>query len=238
MKSEVPDLSESDINYFESRFRPVTVFWRRTVSILHRIHSWENHGKRTGRRKKFMEEVLPLSILGRNLECPGRLISCKYTGRSADADGILRMRGSLVPRQQAEFPVEITTAEPEYEHLQREALLRKGSVFGDPNIRGEGSDQLGNREIINYPSVGHWTQNGTKELEHIARALARKQGIVGKKEMILLINVRPENILQFEDWIFVVRESKELARASGFHDVYLVYIDQAFTFQLYGSGYR
>lgn len=234
-------ISDEDLGYFELRFRRATVFWKRALALLHQLHNQDYLGKRTGTRKKFMEEVLPLAVLARNLECPGRVVHCKYTGRSHGADGTLRLSGSRQLGDPSRIDVEITTAEPNKAHLHREALRIHGSAFVGPNIWQSGNDNKGNKKIVSSPCASDPETDHLQNVELITRAIVNKSknksNVNNHEKMLLLVDFHPDNIPNDDEWYSLIVATREIAHESGFQSVYISYFERARTYRLFGKLY-
>src|ERR1700730_11623472 len=79
--------------------------------------------------KKLVEEVLPLAMVAKFLDIPGRRVCCKYLGESDDScDGQIIVNGAWVTSgfMEGSYNIEITAAQFKNEHLKREALARYG----------------------------------------------------------------------------------------------------------------
>lgn len=181
-----------------------------------------------------MEEILPLAILARNLECPGRIVSCKYSGRGHGRDASLSLKGSR--NDDPPFiEVEIVSAEPTHAFLHREALRIHGTAFAGPNIKQYGSDNRKNKRIVSEPFVTDPETQYKANLNLIRCAVDKKSSTKRRENMLLLINFLPEMFLTDGEWLDFIVASRNIVADSGFKGIYLSYVERAWTYRLAGS---
>jgi hypothetical protein len=175
--------------------------------------------------KKLIEEVLPLAMVAKYLDIPGRRVRCKYLGESNDdCDGQILVNGEWVTSgfMEASYFVEITSAQFKNEHLKREALARYGSVFDDPNIHREESRLRGDDKIVNKAVACDGDQEVLDSLSWIAKAVQSKMDKRYLRPCILLISLSPGRPLNLGEWMRIVSEfPRDVARQS-FDKVFLV----------------
>lgn len=139
------------LDQFRKRFLTAATFARRAFREIEGLSN-EDYWLRPGREIKYLiEEVLPLAMVAKHLDIPGRRICCKYLGKTDDdCDGEIVIAGEWVKSGflKPRYNVEVTSAQFEREHYMREALARYGSVFYDPDIyRERGSGQIISRAV-------------------------------------------------------------------------------------------
>jgi hypothetical protein len=166
-----------------------------------------NRPKRSG-AKKLIEEVLPLAMIVKYLDIPGRRVRCRYLGQSDDTcDGLVTISGQWVNNGwlESQYFIEVTSAQFPNEHLKREALARYGSVFEDPGIHRVGSKRKGNDRIVSSAVAQDGDAVVTAAAEWIAEAVDKKAGRSYPKPCCLVIALEPERPLYLAEWLTLVQ---------------------------------
>ena len=180
--------------------------------------------------KELVEEIAPIGIFARTFEAPERRVTCRYRGRSTDeVDGEMRLSGASIAHGfcEPEYFLEVTTAEPVYAYLQREALARYGGVFSDPGIRRVGSIHHKESYIESEPFVSDAGAGVANMVCLVRKAIEAKLERNYPQPCILLVRVEPGSILSFHDWCLVAKKAVVPAAREQFAAVYLVYTSSA-----------
>src|SRR5258708_7141639 len=142
----------ADLEQFRRNHLSASTFAQRAFREMESLSAKDYwYRPKRGGVKKLIEEVLPLAMVAKYLDMPGRRVRCKYLGQSNDTcDGLVTIRGEWVNNGwlDSRYFVEVTSAQFHNEHLKREALARYGSVFEDPDIHRVGSRRKGNDRIV------------------------------------------------------------------------------------------
>jgi hypothetical protein len=218
-----------DLEQFRKRFLTAATFGQRTFKEMEALShgSYWRRNKRDG-SKQLIEEVLPLAMVAKYLDIPGRRVRCKYLGQSDDiSDGVIIIKGewvdsgSLKPR----YNIEVTTAQFEREYLMREALARYGSVFDDPDIHRTESRHRGNDQIISRARAHDYDKIVNDAICWIADAVAKKVAIDYPQPCILVIAIEPRRPLHLGEWLTIVRSFPRDVAKCKFDQTFLVHTD-------------
>jgi hypothetical protein len=215
-----------DLNSFRREFLSASEFSDRAfneMDVLTADQYWMRARDRMV--KKLVEEVLPLAMVARYLDIPGRRVSCKYFGESEDdCDGQILVDGEWVTSgfMEARYYVEITAAQFEREHLLREALVRYGSVFDDPKIHREGSKFRGDDRIVSNAVARDGDQEVLDSLSWINAAVQTKVKNRYLQPCMLIVSLSPGRPLSLGEWTRIVNEFPRAVTRERFNKVFLV----------------
>jgi len=215
-----------NLHTFRREFLSASEFSDRAFDEVEELASDQYWMRSTDRAvKKLIEEVLPLAMVARYLDIPGRRVSCKYLGESEDdCDGQILVNGDWVTSgfMEARYYIEITGAQFKNEHLIREALARYGSVFYDPKIHREGSKFRGDDKIISNAVVCDGDQEVLDTLSWINGAVQSKVKNRYLQPCILIISLSPGRPLSLGEWTRIVNEFPRAVTRERFNKVFLV----------------
>ena len=215
-----------DLDNFRRGFLSASEFADRAFNEVEALSSDKYWMRSTDRSvKKLIEEVLPLAMVARYLDIPGRRVHCKYLGESEDdSDGEILVNGASVTSgfMEGRYYVEITAAQFKNEHLMREALARDGSVFDDPKIHREGSKFHGDDKIVSNAVVCDGDQVVLDSLIWINDAVQSKVNNRYLQPCMLIISLSPGRPLSLGEWARVVSAFPRSVTREAFDKVFLV----------------
>jgi hypothetical protein len=190
------------LRQFSRSYLSVPVFVSRAYRALETFPAEAIRARCRAGPKELVEEILPLTALLKHLERPPRLLRCKYVAAKSQHDARIRFAGREVALGflRPEYFVEITTANSPTDHLRREALNLYGTVFGDPNIRAEGSRRKGTRQIINRATAVDAGANLRNSIEWTTQRILDKGTKSYPQPCILLVNLEPARPLRINEW--------------------------------------
>ncbi len=225
------------LDQFRKRFLSAATFAQRAFSEIEKLPTkdyWLRPKK--SEAKKLIEEVLPLAMVAKYLDIPGRRVSCKYLGQDGgECDGKIKIKGEWVKSGFLEpcYSVEVTSAQFKNEHYLRESLERYGSVFDDPNICRIGSKKRGNDRIVSRAVAQDGDQVVKDLIDWIAGAVDRKvnQHAPYPRPCIFIISLNPWRPLWLSEWLRVIESfPRDIARQS-FALTFLVETDRGAVYQ-------
>lgn len=213
----------SALNKFVT-FLSVSVFVQRAYRELDRLNDEDYFLRKGTGVKKFVDEILPLTVFLKYFERPGRKIRCRYFPDSQNYDAIIQIDGNEVKQGflESSYFVEVTLAEEEHtEHLRRESLARYGYVFGGDNIRRVKNSKSGIDFIESKPVVRDFDFHVKNAIELVKMALERKNQKTYPTPCILIVEVKPERALSLSEWFQLVNEVSDLADRDKFKSVFV-----------------
>src|ERR1044072_1001726 len=174
--------------------------------------------------KRFLEEILPIATFAKAWEKPERHLTVEYFGGNHPYDATVSLHGAAIAAGFFEplYYIEVTSAVFENEHLEREALARYGSVFGDPNIHRVGSKRRGDDRIVSQATAQDGDAPVATLTDWVIRAITEKADHTYPDPSLLLLRAEPSRPLALSEWCSVVASCHQAARASQFKSVVLV----------------
>lgn len=118
---------------FSKSYLSTATFVSRAYSALERFSANEVRLRKGKGCKELVEEIIPIAAFLKHFEIPGRKVTCKYYPGNQNYDAKIRIEGDDVSLGlvKERYFLEVTSAVSSYEFLEREALARYGSVFGE-----------------------------------------------------------------------------------------------------------
>ncbi|MBE0672711.1 MAG: hypothetical protein IH588_19210, partial [Anaerolineales bacterium] len=214
----------SKLNNFIN-FLSVPIFVQRAYRELDRINDDDYFLRKGDGTKKFVDEILPLTVFLKHFERPGRKIRCRYFPESQNYDAIIKISGNEVKQGflESSYFVEVTIAEEEYtEHLRRESLARYGYVFGGDNIRRVKNKKSGTDIIQSKPVVQDIDHPVKNAIELVKKALEKKNQKPYPSPCILIVELQPQRILSLTEWLTLINEVRDSVNRDKFRSTYIV----------------
>lgn len=217
----------AQLDQFRKSFLTAATFVQRAFKEMDGL-SYQDYWQRPAKdgAKSLIEEVLPLAMVAKHLDIPGRRVRCKYLGPpDSICDGEMIIEGEWVKSGflKPRYNVEVTSAQFESEHLMREALARYGSVFDDPDIHRTGSRNKGNDQIVNRAVAQDGDQVVKDSIRWIADAVARKVEKPYPQPCFLVVAVEPRRPLGIGEWLAVIESFPREVAKSRFDSTFLVH---------------
>jgi len=209
---------------FRGNKLPAFEFARLAFDIADQLTGEQVFLRRAPGLKAFVEEVLPIATFAKSWEKPERHVTVQYFGGNHPYDAAVTLHGGAIDAGFFEplYHLEVTSAAFEREHLEREALARYGSVFGDPNIHRVGSRRRGDDQIVSQATAQDGDTPATNLQSWVIRAITAKSDRNYPAPSILVVRAEPSRPLALTEWCSVVAAANPAARASQFEAVVLV----------------
>lgn len=175
----------------------------------------------SGSVKPLMEEILPIALLAQHLRTPELQVDVLWFNDSEPRDGKLRLKGKPVELgfYESEYFLEVTTAVSPKDYLQREALLKNGSVHGGDNIKRQGKSRS---PIISKPEVRDSNASVDRAIQWIIDCVRSKASKTYPIPCMLIVNVKPEKVLSVLDWADVFKSVHKAEIESNFKRIYAI----------------
>jgi hypothetical protein len=213
---------------FRKRFLTAATFAQRAFREMEALSNESYWQRPKEDHSKFLiEEVLPLAMVAKHLDIPGRRVRCKYLGPSGKSDGQVKIDGEWVKAGFLKpfYNVEVTLAQFEKAHYVREALARYGSVFDDPDIHRIGLKKWGNGRIVSRAVAKDGDQTIKDSVHWIAKAAAKKIEKSYPQPCLLIIAIDPGRPLALGEWLEVIKSFPRDATRHKFELTFLVHTD-------------
>jgi hypothetical protein len=210
---------------FSKSYLSTSTFVSRAYAVLESLSDRELLLRPSVDYKKLVEEIIPIAAFLKHFEIPGRQVKCKYFPGNQNYDARIKVQGNDVRRGfiMESYFLEVTSAVSVYNHLEREALSRHGTVFGGGKIYPNGSKHKGNRRIVSEAVAEDGDAAVIKASDWIRESLKTKANKEKYPEpCILLIQVEPERPLVIGEWLTVVENTRDSVNRQAFAETFLV----------------
>ncbi len=214
-----------NLEQFRGRYLNAATFAQRAFKEIESLPA-NDFWLRPGEVGRLIQEVLPLAMVAKYLDIPGRRVRCRHLGRSSDkCDGELTIKGEWVNSGWLDqhINVEVTSAQFKNQHLLREALARYGSVFDDPDIIRIGSRMRGNDQIVSHAVAKDGDQEVKDVLHWIKGAVDKKVKKSYPRPCFLVVAIEPGRPLSLSEWLSVVKDFPREVAKRGFDSTFLVH---------------
>ncbi len=198
-------MCEWNLTDFEKRLSSKEFVEKASYALLREIDSEGGISRlrrRTGKFKKLIEEVLPISFFIRCFERPGLDLYCEYLSGNQSYDAKIYCEGLLVEKQslKSEFFLEVSIACHPKDYLKRECLER-----GLPSFGGNDIERLKNGTIKSSPEVSDSDELMEKHFEFIKSRIDGKNKIQYPPDTYLIIPLFPDTLIMRNEWLEIIR---------------------------------
>ena len=222
------------IEKFSKSYLSTATFASRAYSTLKQLSNKDFLLRKGNGYKELLEEILPIAAFLKHFEIPGRQVKCRYFPGNQNYDAKIKIQGEEVRPAFTEesYFLEVTSAVPSYDFLEREALARYGSVFGGGNIRRAGSKRKGNDRIISEAVAEDGDAVIVKASYWIKERLDAKANKVYPEPCVLLVQIEPERPLSIREWSIVAENISGSVNREVFAKTFLVNAWRSFVFEV------
>jgi hypothetical protein len=181
------------LDAFRKSFLTTSVFVRRAYAALESLDA-DEYRKRARGHKQLIEEILPIVVLLKRLDIPGRSVRCRFVSGNSNHDAIIRVSGRERGTLEPQYFVEVTSAAFAKSHLRREGLTRYGAVALGPEIFRVGD------EIVSPAVAVEGTAAVTNAVTWIKERIADKGVKAYPSPCILVVNLEPDRLFTLPEW--------------------------------------